>query len=89
MPEVDQICILCHGSGRMSHIASSSRARKGGNANVINSRKPGGRPMSKRGQGGPRRVTSDDLGEVESMKEEEDSYDAAPSTRSTLKGEGP
>ena len=88
MSEVDQICILCHGSGRMSHIANSSRARKGGNVNVINSRKPGGRPMSKRGQGGPRRMTSDDLAEVESTKKEEVSYDAAPSARSTLKGEG-
>ena len=80
---VDQICILCHGSGRMSHLANSTRARKGGNVNVVNSRKPGGRPMSKRGQGGPRRVTSDDLGEDESIEKEEDSYDAAASTSST------
>ena len=39
--------------------------------------------MSKRNQGGPRRVTSDDLVEDESMEEEEDSYDAAASTGST------
>ena len=84
---VDQICILCHGSGRMSHLANSTWARKGGNVNVVNSRKPGGRPMSKRGQGGPRRVTSDDLAEVESTKKEEASYDAASSASSNLEVE--
>ena len=62
---------------------ASSRGRKGGNRAVVNSRKPGGRPMSKRGQGGPRRVTSDDLVEDESIEKEEDSYDAAASTSST------
>ncbi len=69
MPEIDQICILCHGSGRMSHIANTSRARKGGNKNVVNSRKPGGRPMSERAQRGRRRITSADLAEA-AIKEE-------------------
>ena len=67
----------------MTSLMASTRGRKGGNKNLSNSRKPGGRPMSKRGQGGPRRVTSDDLVEEEFMEKEEDSYDAAASTRST------
>ena len=70
MSEVDQICILCHGSGRMSHIANSSRARKGGNVNLINSRKPGGKPMGSRNQGARRAITIDDLAAAEKEEEE-------------------
>ena len=87
MPEVDQICILCHGSGRMSHIANSSRARKGGNVNLINSRKPGGKPMGKRNQGARRAITIDDLAEAE--KEEEDITAQTQPLPNLLEGEGP
>ncbi len=62
---------------------AATRGREGGNKNLSNSRRPGGRPMSKRNQGGPRRVTSDDLVEEEFTEKEEDSYDAAASTGST------
>lgn len=82
MKHIDQLCVLCGGSGRTTSLMASTRGRKGGNRAVVNSRKPGGRPMSKRNQGGPRRVTSDDLVD-ESMEKEEDSYDAAASTGST------
>jgi len=81
--KTDQLCLLCGGSGRMTSLMASTRGRKGGNKNLSNSRKPGGRPMSKRNQGGPRRVTSDDLVEKEFTEKEEDSYDAAASTGST------
>ena len=67
---VDQICILCHGSGRMSHLSNSTRSRKGGNVNVVNSRKPGGRPMGNRNQGARRAITIDDLAEAEKEEEE-------------------
>tara|TARA_R110000737_G_C14254022_1_gene427196 strand:+ start:355 stop:570 length:216 start_codon:yes stop_codon:yes gene_type:complete len=54
----------------MSHLSNSTRSRKGGNVNVVNSRKPGGRPMGNRNQGARRAITIDDLAEAEKEEEE-------------------
>lgn len=71
MAKTDQLCVLCGGSGRMTALAASTRGRKGGNVNLTNSKKKGGKPMGQRGQGARRAITIADLAEAETEEKED------------------
>jgi hypothetical protein len=78
MKDTDQLCVLCGGSGRMTSLKASTRGRKGGNQNVANSKKQGGKPMGQRGQGAHRAITIADLAEAEKEEKEENTAPTQP-----------